>query len=732
MRMLLNCGEVEKSFRQPIASWTKQNNTPAQVTYGAKTLDELLSKAKVYQVDIIVVSCDATLYNLVGKNKGTHQDWAGSVLWEEVPILIINPLNHVKYRAIGHWLLQMHLGKIPRIVKKKKPERFNWRIVTKGDQAREAVTYLKAAAYLVEDIETSRQNGITSISFTPIFEDLTIGTTWVFNLSQKDLCFLHDYCRIINDLPIPKVFHNGGFDAFHLCRWYQPPRNYTLDTEYMWKCWHAEARMSLDFVANTVLYDARYWKYEAAKEPMKYNALDTINTARIFLYLLEEMPAWAWKNYSKLVPNIAPVVWTEFEGFKADMDRLLPIRERALAEKKKLREELVAMSGEPDFNPGSAKQVSAWLYDVLRAKKLAQRGAKKQSSTSTDTKTLARVALQHPLFARIIGTLLEYRALSTAISTFYLARLTPGDRLMFSLNLAGTSTGRFSCNSSSLYAPMLDGQTLSSQQNYGAQLQNIPPYMKVALRADEGFRVINIDKSKSEAYCVAKISKDKVFEADLKGKLDFYLALGNRLFGLEIKDKGDPLRQIFKKINHSSSYMAGGESLLSSIGPATIFQYMHTLKWKGTALGFATHCITSLHKTYKRRQEWWDETRTFVKNFGYIDTPDGWRREVFCYGRHEVPHATLRAIVAHQPQHLSVAGLNEAFWKVWYNIQLPSNGDFRLKGQVHDSMVAQAKAGAEEFYADRVMQEMDIVQPTDFGDLRIPLDLDITTYWKDK
>lgn len=732
MRILLNCGVNEKSYRQPIATWAKASGAAVQVTYGEKSIEDLQTKARIYDIDAIIVSCQETWRGLVGAGKGTHQDWAGSVLWFTPPVLIVNPLAQVRTTPIGSWLLSMHLSKLEKICKLKKPKGYTYKVVNSGKRAEEAYGSLKQAAFIVEDIETSRLNGITSISYTEVLYDLTIGETWVINLSQRELSHLWTWCRKINELDIPKVFHNGTFDAFHLCRWYMPPRNYILDTEYMWHSWHAEAKMSLAFVANTVLYDARFWKYEAALEPLKYNALDTINTARIFIYLLKEMPDWAWRNYAKLVPNIAPVVWCEFEGFKADMDKLIPIREEAESRAKVLLQELKSMAGTPDFNPNSSQQVSKWLYQILRAKKPTQRGAKKATSTGTDTKMLARVAMQHPLYARIISTLLDYRALRTAISTFYTARLTEGNRLLYSLNLAGTTTTRFSCNSSSLYAPLLDGQTLSSQQNFGAQLQNIPPYMKVALVADDGFKIINIDKSKSEAYCVAKLSKDPVFWKDLTGDLDFYLALGNRLFGLSVEDKDDPLRQVFKKINHSTSYMAGGDSLLDSIGPTNVFKYMHILGWKTSAEAFANHCIKSMLKKYPKRKEWWNKTRTFVKNFGYIETPDGHRREVFCYGRREVSHGILRSIVAHQPQHLSVAGLNEAFWKVWFFIQLESNGEFRLKGQVHDSLVSQAKEEKVDHYAQEVMEVMDIPQATDYGELRIPLDLEVTTHWKDK
>ena len=727
MKLLLNYAIREKSFRIPVSRWAKAHHSALMGTAGTLSEQALLAKGRMYECDAIIVSDLGTVQALT-QGKGTAQNWAGSVLWREIPVLIISPLGQVQSTDAGAWLLQAHLNKLPQITKYGQPLSYPYTIVQSNEKAREAISALAQAAFIVEDIETSRQNSITSIAFTPISYSLALERTWVFNLSQDALYPLWHHCRKINQLPVPKVFHNGCFDAFHLTRWWMEPRNYWLDTEYMWHSWYAELKKSLAFVANTVLWDARFWKHEAATSPLKYNALDTINTARIFLYMLDAMPDWAWRNYSKLVPNIAPVVWCSFEGFKVDTAKLAPIKQAAQERKKVVLAEIRQMAASSDFNPGSWQQVSRWLYVILKAHQPKGRG-KSASTSGTDTKILKRVALQHPLFARIISHILEYRKLTKSISTYYEARLTLGSRLLYSLNLDGTVTERFSCNASSLYAPLLPDQTPSKQQSYGTQLQNIPGYMKAALCADPGYVLINIDKSKSEAWCTAHISEDRNFLRDLEADLDFYLALGNRLFGLDIQDTTHVLRQVFKKINHSVSYMAGGESLLDSIGPAEVFKYMTLLDWKGTPSAFTTHCTEVLKKAYPARVAWWNQTKANVASRGYILTPDGHRRKVF--GNPQKNATVWRSVVAHQPQHLSVAGLNEAFWKIWYNIQLPSQGKFRLKGQVHDSIVSQATITKAKEYETILLRVMDIPQQTALGELRIPLDSDISTYWKE-
>jgi hypothetical protein len=70
-------------------------------------------------------------------------------------------------------------------------------------------------------------------------------------------------------------------------------------------------------------------------------------------------------------------------------------------------------------------------------------------------------------------------------------------------------------------------------------------------------------------------------------------------------------------------------------------------------------------------------------------------------------------------------------WKLFYEVQVPSKGDFRLKGQIHDSIVSQAKLDKLDYYARVVHDYMDIPQPTPHGVLRIPIDIATSIYWKE-
>ena len=92
-------------------------------------------------------------------------------------------------------------------------------------------------------------------------------------------------------------------------------------------------------------------------------------------------------------------------------------------------------------------------------------------------------------------------------------------------------------------------------------------------------------------------------------------------------------------------------------------------------------------------------------------------------------HKTFRSAVAHAPQHLSVKVLNRGFWRCYKELVLPSQGKFRLKAQVHDSVLA-AWLKAERHIWHPRMQEC-LTNPVEVHGrtLRIPIDSKVGPNW---
>ena len=725
MKILANITADELPLQGILSQSLNQYGMIGKVTTKSYDLGTLMKVAHTMEFDAIFLTNPNTLKNLVADPRPSLGDWRGSVITTSIPIVVSNPLDHINSMPIGNKIHQIDIHKLA-LIKQTKKFKYNYTICTELHHLIQAEKEAQEAAIIVIDIETTFRNKISSIAFTYIQDNWTIGNTYVIELNPWK--FVHEAWQIVRNIcanPIAKSFHNGIFDCFHLLRFHVVVENYLWDTEYIWRCWHAELLKALDKVSSYILPDYYYWKYESEQSPLEYNAKDTINTARILLYMLQYAPNWVWTNYAQLLPNIGPVLYTAFEGFKVDVNRKQKSREQDQKELDTYLETLRTAIGFPNFNPGSPQQVGALLYDILKAKK-PSRAKSKAATGETELKSVAR---QHPLFAYIIAKILKYRENKKAISTYYDATLTSNNRLIYLLQLDGAETGRMSCIASSLrkLKPGKSTYVKSNMTNIGTQIQNAPAYYKQALKADDGYELINIDKSQSEARCVGYLSACTALVDALEGPDDFYCATGYKFFGIKF-DKKHKLRQAVKRIIHGTNYLMGVMTFIDAVGIEELQEYKKLLGYRGALTSFVKHLLGLYHISYPEVQDGWKETKLEVLATGRIITPDGWVRLV--EGDIEKHHSILRGIVAHKAQHWSVWGINRAMWKLYYDLQVPSNGEFRLKAQIHDSIVAQAVVERIDYYAEEMKKIMDIPQECEYGTMRIPLDISIGEYWK--
>ena len=107
-------------------------------------------------------------------------------------------------------------------------------------------------------------------------------------------------------------------------------------------------------------------------------------------------------------------------------------------------------------------------------------------------------------------------------------------------------------------------------------------------------------------------------------------------------------------------------------------------------------------------------------------TPDGWTRLFFGDVRKE--HKRLRDAVAHQPQHMSVAGINKSMWRL-LQIQLESQGEYIMMAQIHDSIIFQAVEEKFDYYMNLTKMNMDTVEAIHSRSVNIPLESSSGTHW---
>lgn len=750
MRILVNYQSSDQGYLSMLAYLLKQENLEAVSTKQALTFTELQAKAKLGKADAIMICNQATLANIAPSTSPSLDEYRGSRLNFSIPIIITNPLEHLKTVPHGEWLLKKDLAKFHTI--HKPATDFTFIVLRTIDDFISAYNTLKQCHLISYDIETDIINApakdsldtkagtsvITCCSWTGLQSTGTLVTYVLPFINFKEPYWANpaDYgkalqlLQAVNALPIPKVMQNGSYDSIHSIRYRAFPSYYCLDTLGLAHSEFQELPKDLSFIASYQLYDYVQWKFGAdqakkqknIEEYWAYNAKDSWYTMRICIEQLKSMPAHARKNYSMQFPNTYPFLYCAMEGMLLDNTKRLDLRNAA---EKKLKESLAVlqtMTANPNFNPGSWQQVEKYIYNIFGAKK-PKIG---KSKSCTDEKNLQAVAEQHPLLNRITDHILIYRGEQKAIGTYF-DFLQINNRLLYSLDPFGAETGRASCRASAFWA--------------GTQMQNIPYYAKSMMIADEGYELFEVDNNKSEARCSGYLAQEEALIRVVEdAEKDFYKVLGTMFFNIPYEEVTDFFRnKVLKRINHGTTYMMGDNTFIINIG-------MKILRDAAVKLGYilTTHPRTSVtneltpkkfagmllevyHIPFKRIRMWYKEVYNEVLTTHYIASPSGYKR--FFFGDISKNHNILRGAVAHGPQHLSVHILNTGLMRVYKELVLPGNGNLRIKAQVHDSILGQWKIEMRDFYKTEIEKRLDNPITVHGRVLRIPVEFKAGPSW---
>jgi len=705
----------------------------------ALTPDQINTRCDRFKVDYVLIANTEAVYPIVKSELGRARKidpemWAGSMLtWEDGltrPTMIMLPLHYLHTKSWGKHVIAQHLKKFftPHAIQRL-PQGAEFTNVTAANAAA-CLDILAKSEYMSIDIETTEHIHMDMVGYCARMPD---GTPQAFiaefgsldTISVEVMQFVKD----ANNLPQPKIFHNGCYDNQFFARYQMPVRNYILDTEYMFYCQFAEMPKTLAFVSAYYNPIARYWKQMVGKDRAKYCALDCYNTLIALEEMIKSYPDYAYKNYQMLFPLTTVTLWCNLHGLRVDEAKRDAAKLKAQEDVERLSADFKAMCGGLEVNINSPKQLKALLYGPLRARPVRIKGV----IGGTDATTMAKLAEQDALLAKFIEVILSLRKSKKAISTYYEARLFHG-RLLYSYRIDGTETGRLSCNKSSF------GWGNKQSESYGAQVQNVPSYLKSALIPDEGYIMGESDKSQSEARCVGYIANDRKLIAALESEDDFYCICGKLFFGITMEE-AKKIRQIIKKIIHGSNYCMRGNTFIDSVrkdyGIAPLVHAQQELnRPQGEDLfTFATYLLSLYRTTYDQIPLWYDRVQTMLITKGRLTSQLGWTRIFFGDPSSD---NTLRSVVAHEPQNLSVSIINISFIKLFWELQVPSNGEFMLIFQVHDSIGYQIKESIGkdkvDWYQREVQRIMDI--PVTFKTypehpMRIPTDGNLGYCWKD-
>jgi DNA polymerase I-like protein with 3'-5' exonuclease and polymerase domains len=755
MKILVNYDIQNKKFLPFLANLLKEQGHYGLTTSKTYEIGNLLIAANAAQCDAILLSNEETLANCVKSEEEKNPSlstWRGSRLNFSIPTIVISPLTHLKSLPYGEFVMRKDLAKLSQV--KRKPLQLKYKLMETKKDREEGAALLSTSKLISIDIETDDLNRITCISFSAL---LSMGKTityllpfWDFEvphfLSDTDFIHAHSTMKTIVENSVPKVFQNGLYDVQlligHQC-WVE---NWIGDTMALNYCKWSELPKDLAFIASLYLYDYYYWKEDKKTNDLQkfwlYNARDAWNTLRIFLHQCADQETYQIRNYQEQFRLVFPSLYCAFEGFKIDEQAKAEQRIEVEKERDKALVNLQIMTCDATFNPGSSQQVATFIYDIIGAK--PQKDYKGNVSRSTDEKVLKKVALQHPLLERIIREIWNYREQEKLITTYFNAVPLNG-RLFYSLNPFGTDTGRMASRKSNWRLKYRDEKNKIKKTGYGAQVQNIPPEAKKFLIADAGYVVLEPDNNKSEARCVSKLSKCKPMQQALEDKTkDFYSSLGTLFFGIPYEQVTKALRNlVLKRIVHGTNYMMQEDTFIDNIGIPQIMEgtkllgahISPNLEYDETKLHFqnikqfAKFLLESYHKPFPEVREWYKVIKRKIMATKKLVSVLGWTR--YFFGDIENVPAVLRSAVAHEPQNLSVAILNRGWYKLYKELVIPSNGEVRLKAQVHDSAPCQVLEEKKDYYAPLICKCLESTVMVGDEPLKIPVDYKMGHSWYD-
>ena len=652
-------------------------------------------------------------------------------------ILCLPPLRMLVVQSYGEFLFKRFLSKILAPDTWPKASPFHYKVLREDWEYQEFKTkFSQDQSWLCAiDTETTPPNRIRSVSYTLKHHDNST-STGCFLINSMDAV---RWMRELNATDIPKVCQNGKYDCAHFFAWSAPMVAYYGDTLNAMHATWSELPKDLNIVSALFNRNHRYWKdmreAETPEKLLEYNALDTWGTCEAFCSWLAEAPEYARKNYAMKFPQVYLSHEMEMRGLKRDIARKRRWNSVYSKKLERVRKSLEVMTGTQHFNPSSPVQVKSLLKILTR-----------KDWDSSDEAAIEKVRDLHPLNARVLGQILEFRSDRKMLSTYLGIGSEDKDfhgRWLYSINPTGTETGRDASAAHHFWC----GQNIQNVPNEVWQIKN-------TVIADTGFEFWEADFRQAEARGVAYSSGDTALLKAVESPKDFHSLNASAFFGIpyeEIYSDGHdeywdsdsgrlvaaaagkvlnkPIRNLAKRVNHGANYNMTAPMLLRVMGDKHVreAQILLGLDRKWTLHKVCEYLLLRYEQTYPRiKTAHYKSIISQVRKHSYLVGPTGWTR--WCFGKPWANKPALNEYVAHVTQSLNAMNLDEAALRV-FNWRLDNNllNIVKINAKIHDSLLFQVPIGRSDL-AEEVAQRMRFpVQVTDcFGisrEMIVPVDL---------
>ncbi len=288
-------------------------------------------------------------------------------------------------------------------------------------------------------------------------------------------------------------------------------------------------------------------------------------------------------------PLIQVLADMEYRGVKLDNKALKEYSILLHSQIESIEADIYQLAGEK-FNIGSPKQLGGILFDKLKIMEKAKKTKTKQYSTSEDV--LSKLADKH----EIINRILDYRSLTKLKSTYvdsFPRLINQGTgRLHASFNQTVAATGRLSSNNPNL-------QNIPIRTEQGREIR------KAFVPADDSHILLAADYSQIELRIIASLSKDQAMIEAFRNGLDIHSATASKVFGVSLEDVDRDMRRKAKTINFGIVYGISVFGLSDRLNIPRDEAY---------------HIIDNYFKQYPGIKKYMDETITFAREHGYVET----------------------------------------------------------------------------------------------------------------
>lgn len=410
--------------------------------------------------------------------------------------------------------------------------------------------------------------------------------------------------------------------------------------------------------------------------------------------IVASMEAQGMAELYRTIENPLVLVLAKMEhvGVGVDADELRALNGRLAAEVAELAAELREVSGRPDLNLNSPKQLREVLYD----ERGLTPGKKTKTGYSTDAATLEKIKDQWPEF---LEPLLRYREVEKLRSTYgegLLAEVADDGRIHATFNQTVARTGRLSSDRPNLH-------NIPVRTDEGRQFRR-------AFVPAPGTTLLVADYNQIELRCIAHLAQDPGLVAAFTSHEDIHNATAARVFGVDPADVTLEQRSKAKMVSYGLAYGMEAYGLGQRLNIPT---------------EEAAQILDAYFVAFPNVKAYMDRTVVEARERGYTETLFGRRRPI-----PELMNSNFRVRQAGERQAMNagIQGLAADLFKVAIvriDEALVAGGhDSRLVLQVHDEVILEVPDDEREPVGDLVVRLMQGA-----ADFDVPLEVNVS--WGD-